>query len=81
MCPNRAQLDKAGPTEAAEQVGDYAETEEQLVSGDVVGRRGRVPTHEQSAGNIDEAEGREDDEEEIQESGDSPWVVVRVSPL
>ena len=47
------------------------------MSGDVVGRRGRVPTHEQSAGNIDEAEGGEDDEEQVKESGDSPWVVGR----
>ena len=66
--------DQDGP---AEQVGDDAETEEQLVSGDVVGRRGRVATHDQSAGNIDEAEGGEDDQEQVQESGDSPWVVGR----
>ena len=37
------------------------ETEERLVSGDVVGRR--VATHEQSAGNIDEPEGASDYEE------------------
>src|SRR5439155_4842567 len=36
-----------------EQVADDAETEERLVRGDVVGRRGRVPGHEQGVGNID----------------------------
>src|SRR5260370_14640135 len=69
--------DEDGPTE---QVADDAETEEQVVSGDVVGRRGRVPSHEQMAGNIDEAQGGEDDEEQVEESGDSPWVVGRHVP-
>jgi hypothetical protein len=49
--------DHDGP---GEEVGDDAETEERLVRGDVVGRRARVPTHEQGAGNIDEAERRDD---------------------
>src|ERR1700694_3075958 len=66
--------DQDGP---AEQVGDDAEAEEQLVSGDVVGRRRRVPMHEQLAGNIDEAQWSGDYEEQVQESGDSPWVVGR----
>ena len=46
--------------------------------GDVVGGRGRVPNHDQSAGNIDEAEGGEDDEEQVQEPGDSPWLWVEL---
>jgi hypothetical protein len=47
----------------AEQVADDAETEKQLMSGDVVGRRGRVATHDLSAGNVDEAEGGEENQE------------------
>src|SRR5580700_4080114 len=66
--------DQDGP---AEQVGDDAETEEQLVSGDVVGRRRRVPMHEQRAGNIDEAQWSGDYEEQVEKSGNSPWVVGR----
>src|ERR1700682_3536048 len=46
--------DSDGP---GEQVADDAKTEEKLVRGDIVGRRGRVATHEQSAGNVDEAQG------------------------
>ena len=46
--------DSHGP---GEQVADDAKTEERLVRGNVVGRRGRVPVHEQSVGNLDEAEG------------------------
>ena len=46
--------------DAAQQVADDAETEKRLVRRDVVGRRGRVPAHDQSAGNIDETEGGDD---------------------
>src|SRR5882762_7331950 len=52
--PVKSQHEK-NQDDAAEQVADDAKTEEQLVRGDVVGRRGRVPTHEQLAWNIDEA--------------------------
>src|SRR6202162_1233858 len=48
--------DQDGP---GEQVGDDAETEERLVRGNLVNRRGSVPTHKQSAGNIDEARSEE----------------------
>ena len=37
----------------------------------VVGRRGRVALHEQLAGNIHDADGAGDCEEQVQESGDS----------
>jgi hypothetical protein len=37
----------------ANQVANDAETEEPLVSGDVVDRRGHVPSNEQFAGNVD----------------------------
>ncbi len=43
--------DHDGP---GEQVAGDAETEERLVRGDVVGRRGRVAMHEQLTGYIDE---------------------------
>src|SRR5439155_2410149 len=66
--------DQDGP---AEQVGDHAQTEERLVSQDVVGRRGGVAMHEQFAGNIDEADGGEDDKQQVQESGDSAGVIGR----
>src|SRR5258708_29397669 len=56
----------------AEQVADDAETEEPLVSGDVAGRGGRVAMHEQLAGNVDEADGAGEDEEQVPEVGDSP---------
>src|SRR5712692_3030842 len=61
----------------AQQVADDAEAEEQLVSADVARRHGRVPTHEQFGGNVDKAEGGEEDKEQVQESGDSPWVAGR----
>lgn len=57
-----------------EQVADDAETEERFVRGDVVGRRGRVALHEQSAGNVEDADRAGDGEEQVQESGDSPGV-------
>jgi len=44
---------------------------------DVVGRRGRVPAHEQSVRNVHEAEGGDDGEEQVDESGDSPGVAGR----
>ena len=43
-----------------DQVSDDGETEKRLVSQDVVGSRGGVSAHEQSAGNIDQAEGGSD---------------------
>ena len=52
--------DRHGP---GEQVAHDAETEQQLVRGDVIGRCGRVPMHEQGAGNIEEAHGAGDREE------------------
>src|SRR5438093_1043354 len=60
-----------------DQVADDAETEESLMRDDVVGRRGRVPAHEQSVGNVHEAEGGDDGEEQVDESGDSPGVAGR----
>src|SRR6266852_2233670 len=57
-----------------EEIADDAETEEPLVGGDVAGRRGRVPMNEKFAGNIDEAHWPDNTEEQVPESGDSPWV-------
>ena len=44
------------------------------MSGNVVRRRGRVPVHEQFAGNIYKAHWADDDEQQVPEAGDSPWV-------
>ena len=52
--------DQTDKNDRGDQVSDDTETEKRLVSQDVVGGRSGVPTHEQSAGNIDEAEGRGD---------------------
>lgn len=67
--------------DGASQVADHTEAEEPLVSGDVVDRRGRVPRHEQLAGNIDETQGAENDQEQVPESRDSPRVVGRAHVL
>ena len=66
---------------AGEQVSDDAETEERLVRGNVVDCCRRVPTHEQGGRNIDEAEGGCDDKEQVQKSGDSPWVFRHMPSL
>src|SRR5207247_8988416 len=58
--------DADGP---GDQIADDAEAEERLVRGDVAGGRGRVPMHEQGAGNVEEAYGGGDGEEEIEETG------------
>lgn len=42
---------------SGEEIAEDAETEERLVRGDVVGRRGRVPPYEQGVGNVDEPQG------------------------
>src|SRR6202022_580976 len=67
----------------AEQVADDAETEEPFVSGDVAGGGGRVAMHEQLAGNVHEADGAGEDEEQVPEAGDSPGVAgwAHESPL
>src|SRR6266852_5132388 len=49
--------DQEDENDRGDQVSDDAETEKRLVSQDVVGGRGGVPPHDQSAGNIDQAEG------------------------
>ena len=61
----------------AGQVAHDAETKEPLVSGDVVDRRGRVPGHEQLAGNVHETQGADDAEEQVPGSGHSPWIADR----
>lgn len=43
--------------DCAEQLRNDAETEKRLMSGDVVGRRSGVASHDQGVGNIDEAKG------------------------
>src|SRR4029077_8153950 len=58
----------------AKQVANDAGTEEPLVSGDVVDRRGRVPGYEQFVGNIHKAQWADDAEEQVPESSDSPRV-------
>jgi hypothetical protein len=63
------QDDRAG------QVGDDAQTEERLVCRDVVDRGSRVVIHEQLVGDIDEAQGVEEDQEQIPEPGDSSRVL------
>src|SRR6185436_17128204 len=63
------------------QVADHPETEEPLVSGDVADRRGRVLRHKQLAGNIDKPQWADDDEEQVPESGDSPWIGCRAHVL
>jgi hypothetical protein len=62
------QDDRAG------QLADDAKTEEPLVRGDVAGRGGGVAMDEQLAGNVDEAEGAAENEEQVPEFGDSAWV-------
>ena len=47
------------------------DSEKPLGSPDVVGRRGRVPRHDQLAGDIQKADGSDECESQIQESGDS----------
>src|SRR3954454_17182027 len=42
---------------------------------DVADRRGRVPLHEELVGDVDEAQGAEDDQEQIPEPGHPPWVL------
>jgi SAM-dependent methyltransferase len=66
----------------AEQVAYNAETEEQLESGDVVGRRGRVATHDQSAGNIDERKGAKTTRSRYRNPATLPglWVEVMFPP-
>lgn len=59
-----------------EEVGDDAKAEEQLVSGDVSGRRRRVFTHDKLANNIDRPENGKA-EEKVKASRDSPWVIAR----
>ena len=49
--------DEKDKNDRGDQVSDDAETEKRLVSQDVVGGRGGVRTHDQSAWNIDQAEG------------------------
>ena len=56
------------------QVADHAEAEEPLVSGDVLGGRGRVLMHEQLAGNVYKAQGADNGEEQVPKPGDSPRV-------
>jgi hypothetical protein len=62
--------------DSGEQVADDAETEERLVRGDVVGRRGRVFTHKQSARNIDAAEDGDAKEQEVGITLGNRWVRV-----
>jgi hypothetical protein len=63
---------------AADQIGHDTETEEPLVSGDVVDRRCRVPLHEEFAGDIDEARWTDEDKEQIPEPGHSPGLRVEL---
>jgi hypothetical protein len=56
----------------ASQAAKDAEAKKQLVSGDVVGRCGRVSGPEQFVGNVDEAQRAGHNEEQTPESGDSP---------
>ena len=65
----------------SEQVAHDAETEEQLVSGDVVDGRSCVPVNKQLAGNIDKAQRADDNEEQVPESGHSPWIASHVPSL
>lgn len=47
------------------------------MSGDVAGGGGGVAMHEELAGNVNEAEGATEDDEQIPESGDSAGVAGR----
>ncbi len=47
------------------------------MSGDVGDRRGRVPAHEQFAGNVHQAQRGDDAKEQVPKSGHSPWIVGR----
>jgi hypothetical protein len=61
----------------AGEVAHDTETEEPLVSGDVVDRRGRVAVHKKFGRNIDEAQWADDDKEQVPETGYSAWIVGR----
>ena len=50
--------DQEDEDDRGDQVSNDAETEKHLVSQDVFSRRGGVPCDDESAWNIDEAEGR-----------------------
>src|SRR5437667_10056190 len=61
----------------AEQIAQDAESEEQLVRGDVAGGRGRVVVHEEFVGDVDEAQRAAQYEEQVPESNHSSWIAGR----
>ena len=69
--------DEEDQDDRAHQVAEHPETKEPLVSGDVAGRRRRVPAHEQLGGDVNEAERAAEDQEQIPEPGHSPWIAGR----
>jgi hypothetical protein len=65
---------------SAEQVADDSETGEQLMGGDIVGCRGRLPGTTRVLGISMRRKGAKTTRSKC-ESGDSPWVVGRVHSL
>jgi hypothetical protein len=69
---------KENQANRANQVTDDTETEEPLVSRDIVGGRGRVPVHEQLVGYVNQAEWADQNEQQVPDPATLPGLRVEL---